>query len=134
MEFVKPKPGLVENLFLISGRHHWFLSPVCWGWGRPWSCSQLSTLAAHPGPPGPHCGVRVGFLASTRCLETQISSCSVIWGPPSLKLREPSLWLIHAEPAVCILSLLRVPRDPEAWLSLVGPPLSFLWPKTPVES
>lgn len=48
MEFVKPKPGPVENLFLISGLHQWFLSPVGGG-GPPWSCSQLSTLAAYPG-------------------------------------------------------------------------------------
>lgn len=62
MEFVKPKPGLVENLFLISGRHHWFLSPMCWGWGRPWSCSQLSALAAHDGgPPDLHCGGESGL-------------------------------------------------------------------------
>lgn len=69
MEFVKPKPGPMENLFLISGQHHWFLSPVCWGWGAhgraassaPWQPIRDSgrrTLDPHRGAesglPGQH--------------------------------------------------------------------------------
>lgn len=130
MEFVKPKPGPMENLFLISGQHHWFLSPVCWGWGP-----MVMQPAQHPGSPSgtvgggpwiPTVGLREGFLASTGCLKAQMGwPHLVVWGPPSLSLRESGLWLIHAEPAVhratCVSLVI-----PGHGLSLVGPPLSSL--------
>lgn len=109
MEFVKPKPGLVENLFFISGRHHWFRSPVCWGWG-----ARGGAASSAPWLPIPDSGwrtriptveVSMSFLAGTRCLEAQMGWLhSVVWGTPKPQLGESGLWLICAEPAVCMLS------------------------------
>lgn len=130
MEFVKPKPGPMENLFLISGQHHWFLSPVCWGWGAhghaassaPWQPIRDSGRRTLD----PHRGAESGLPGQHWMSEAQMSWLHlVVWGPPSLSLRESGLWLIHAEPAVrratCVSLVI-----PGPGLSLVGPPLSSL--------
>lgn len=119
----------MENLFLISGQHHWFLSPVCWGLGP-----TVMRPAQHPGSPSgtvgggpwiPTVGLRVGVLASTGCLKAQMGWLHlVVWGPPNLSLGESGLWLIYAEPAICILSYFG-PRDSWAWAQ-PGEPSSFL--------
>lgn len=138
MEFVKPKPGPVENLFLISGRHRWFPSPVCWGWGL-----MVVQPAQHPGslswtvgggPQAPTVEASKSFLAGTRHLEAQMGwLCSVVWGTPNLSSGSLACGsYVLSQLCACSASYMSL-VIPGHRLSLEDPPLSSCWPKMHVE-